>query len=141
MKRKVRKSFRIKRVRLPRKLLQAFAVVAIILVPWTAWLSYSLPSDHLDQRWNLAWTGFDIALLVSLAMTAYLGLRKSGWVTVTATMAGTLLIVDAWFDCLTAKDAWEHLLSLEAAIFIEIPLALLAFWIAYRAGKQFFSAK
>ncbi len=113
--------------------------MALALVPWTLWLSYSLPIDHLDHRWNLAWSGFDVGLLLSLALTAYFGLRKSGWVTVTASIAGTLLVIDAWFDCVTAKDSWEHLLSISSATFIELPLALLAFWIAYRAGKQCFS--
>jgi hypothetical protein len=117
----------------------AFAVAALLLVPWTAWLAGTLPSDHLDRRWDVAWTGFDVGLLFSLGATAYFGLRKSGWVIIAATIAGSFLLIDAWFDCLTAKTSWEYLTSLTSAICIELPLAALAFWSAYRTGKQCFA--
>lgn len=126
---------------LPRGLLKFFAVAAFLLVPWAILLSQSLPSDHLARRWNFAWTGFDISLVVSLAVTAFLGLRKSGWVIVPAVIVGTLLLVDAWFDCLTAKQGWEYLVSLSSAAFIEIPMSAMAFWIAYRAGKHYIKKK
>lgn len=130
-----------KRLRLPRLLLQAYAMVAILLVPWALWLSYSLPVDHMDYRWNLAWSIFDLGMLVSMGATAYFGMRKSGWIVMAATSTGTFLVIDAWFDCVTAKNAWEHLLSISSAAFIELPLGLLAFWLAYRAGKQFLVVK
>lgn len=132
---------RVKRLRLPRRPMQIFAIIAIFLVPWSLWLSYSLPIDHTDHRWNLVWSIFDVGMLGSMAMTAYLGMKKSGWVVIWASITGTFLLVDAWFDCITAKDAWEHLTSISSATFIEIPLGLLAFWIAYRAGKQFIPNK
>lgn len=141
MARRTKSKSRAKRLRLPHALLLAFAAVAIFLVPWSLWLSYSLPIDHLDHRWNLAWSIFDLGMLVAMGLTAYLGARKSGWVVVFASITGTFLLIDAWFDCVTAKDAWEHLLSISSATFIELPLSFLAFWIAYRAGKQYFSVK
>ncbi|HSW79966.1 MAG TPA: hypothetical protein VLG47_04275 [Candidatus Saccharimonadales bacterium] len=138
MARKTNGKSKVRRVRLPHIMLAAFALVAIALVPWSLWLSYSLPIDHMDHRWNLVWSVFDIAMLASVAMTAYLGYKKSGWVVVAASISGTLLLVDAWFDCVTAMGAWEHFISVTAAAFVEIPLGLLAYWIAYRAGKQYF---
>jgi len=126
---------------LPRGLLKFFAVAAFLLVPWSIILWQSLPSDHLDRRWNLAWTGFDIALIFSLGLTALLGLKKSGWVIIPASMAGALLLMDAWFDCLTAKQGWEYIASLSLASFIEIPMAVMAIWIAYCAGRHYIKKK
>lgn len=122
---------------LPRGVLIFFAAAAFLLVPWSILLWHSLPTDHLDSHWNLAWSGFDISLVLSLGLTALLGLFRSGWVIVTASMAGTLLLMDAWFDCLTAKQGWESGLSLFSAAFIEVPISLLAFWLAYNAGKHY----
>lgn len=121
-----------------RTMFKGIGVAAILLVPWTIWLSYSLPSDHVDDGWNVAWSGFDIGLLISLALTAYFGLRRSGWVAVAATMAGSLLVVDAWFDSVTAMGGWQRAVSLSSAVAIELPLAFICFWIAYKAGRQFF---
>lgn len=126
---------------LPRGMLKFFAIAAFLLVPWSIILWQSLPPDHLDMRWNLAWSGFDLGLLLSLGLTAFLGLRKSGWVIIPASMAGTLLFMDAWFDCLTAKQGWEYIASLSSASFIEIPMAIMAFWIAYRAGRHYIRKK
>jgi len=122
---------------LPRNLLKFFAVAAFLLVPWTVLLSQVLPSDHLDRRWNLSWSGFDLGLILSLGLTAYLGLRKSGWVIIPATVAGTLLLIDAWFDCLTALPGWEYIVSLSLAAFVEVPMSVMAFWIAYCAGRHY----
>jgi hypothetical protein len=121
---------------LPRGLLIFFAIAAFLLVPWSIVLWHTLPSDHLDRNWNLAWSGFDIGLVISLGLTALLGLRKSGWVILTASVAGTLLLIDAWFDCLTAKLG-ESGFSLFSAAFIEVPMSLMAFWLAYNAGKHY----
>ena len=122
---------------LPHGLLIFFAVAAFFLVPWSVLLWQSLPLNHLDRHWNLAWTGFDISMVLSLGVSALLGLRKSGWVIIPASIAGTLLLMDAWFDCLTAKQGWESGVSLFSAMFIEVPISLMAFWLAYQAGAHY----
>jgi hypothetical protein len=121
--------------------LQIFAAASLLLIPWTIFLSQSLPGSHLDRRWNVAWVGFDIALLLALALTAYLGWRKSGWTVISATAAATLLIVDSWFDMLTATSGREYLGSIASAFFVELPLAVLALWVAYHIGKQYFGSQ
>ena len=127
------------RPKLPsRFLLALFAVAALALVPWAVWLSLALPAGHLDRRWNVAWSGFDFGMVSAFCLTAYWGWRKSGWVVVAAAAAGTFLLVDAWFDCLTAAQGNEYLLSIALAICAELPLSVLAFWIAYRAGRHYF---
>lgn len=126
---------------LPQGLLKFFAIAAFLLVPWAVLLSQSLPSDHLARNWNFAWSGFDFGLVFSLGLTAFLGLRKSGWVIIPASLSATMLLVDAWFDCLTAKQGKEYLVSVSSAVFIEVPMALMALWIAYCAGRHYLKKK
>lgn len=123
---------------LPPLLLLLFAGAACTLVPWTVWLSLTMPPSHLDRRWNLAWTGFDIGLLFSFALTAYWGWKRKGWAALAAAATGTFLLIDTWFDCVTASQGDEYLTSLLFAAFAELPMALLAFWVAYRVGRRYF---
>jgi hypothetical protein len=120
-----------------RRSLWLFAIAAIVLVPWSVWLSHALPPTHLDRRWGLAWSGLDVGEFLALGTTAYLGYRKSGWIVVSASIAGTLLLLDAWFDTLTATTGTEYLQSLLSATFLELPLSCLAFFVAYKVGKKF----
>lgn len=120
------------------RVLWLLAAAAFFLAPWTMWLSHSLPPTHLARRWGIAWGGLDVGECVTLVLTAYLGLRKSGWVIIAGSIAGTLLLVDAWFDCVTAAVGREYLFSLLAAACAELPLSFLAFWVAYKASKEIF---
>ena len=123
---------------IPRGIVRLFAAAALLLVPWTIWLAVSLPVAHVAHRWNIAWAGFDCALIVALGLTAYLAWRRSGWVVLAATASATLLLTDAWFDTLTARAGLDYAVSLVSAVGVEAPLALLSLWVAYRAGRRFF---
>jgi len=109
-----------------------YPVVAFLLIPWTVYLSITLPTRHVARHWDLIWVGFDICLLLSLLFTGILAYRKSKWVIIAASSAGTLLLVDAWFDVLTARNGSPLRSSLLFAIFAEIPLAIITYSIAYR---------
>jgi hypothetical protein len=52
-----------------------------------------------------------------------------------ATVAGTLLLVDAWFDVTTARRGGVAQ-SLIFALVIEIPSAMFLFWITWRTVKE-----
>jgi hypothetical protein len=97
---------------------------AVILVPWTAFLSVSLPQSHSVRAWNVAWVGFDIALAVSLACTGWWVLQRRQLALLGLAVAATLLLCDAWFDiCLswnTSDQAWAFI-----GAAIEIPVAVL----------------
>lgn len=121
---------------MPRRTLQIFVAASCLLIPWIFWLSHTLPVEHTDRRWNVAWIGFDAAMCVALTFTAYLGWRGSGWVIMSATMATTLLLMDAWFDTTTARPGWEYAISYVTAICVELPLAFVALTVAVRAGKR-----
>jgi hypothetical protein len=107
-----------------------FAVAALVLVPWTVWLTFSLPAHHESDNWRTVWTGFDLALATALLTTAICAVRRSPWLPVTAAIAGALLCVDAWFD-ITLEAGGPHLLaSVVEAVLVELPLAAICFWVA-----------
>ena len=61
-----------------------------------------LPARALDENFNVAWTGFDVILLVSLSLTAITGIRRSTWMVTSAGASAALLVADAWFDVSTS---------------------------------------
>jgi len=117
-------------VTLRRLIAPFFALAGLVLIPWTVWLTFSLPAHHESDNWQTVWAGFDIALAVALLATAISALRRSPWLPVVAAIAGTLLCVDAWFD-ITLEAGGPHLLAavVEAAL-VELPLAGICFWVA-----------
>jgi hypothetical protein len=108
----------------------AFLLCAVVLIPWTAFLFATLPAHYAANHWQIAWGGFDIGLGVALASTAVMVARRSPFAEVTATVTGTLLVCDAWFDVLTSRSASDIAQALADALLVELPLAALWFWIA-----------
>ncbi len=104
--------------------------VAILLIPWAFALGEILPSRHAVRHWDIAWTGFDLALGSGLLATAFAAHRGSAWLQRIATAAGTLLLCDAWFDLLTASSRTEQIVAVVEAAVAEVPLAVLCFVIA-----------
>jgi len=107
--------------------LQLLWACALALVPWTIYLGLSLPDNYSTRYWSVAWTGFDVLLLLALAATAYFGWRGRQALIGTAIAAATLLVCDAWFDItldLGTPGIWTALAS---AVFIELPLAFFLF--------------
>jgi hypothetical protein len=113
-----------------------FLLAGIVLIPWTIWLTFSLPSHHETQNWQTVWAGFDLAEAAALIATAVTALRRSPWLAPAAAITGTLLCVDAWFD-ITLEAGGNHLMAavLEAA-FVELPLAAICFWVSRNAEHR-----
>lgn len=99
------------------------AVAATLLVPWTAYLAVSLPDRYVADAWALTWVGFDVLLIVLLALTAFFAWKRRMLVVLTSFAAGVLLLADGWFD-VTTSDADDFHLSVTSAILIELPLAI-----------------
>jgi hypothetical protein len=97
---------------------------AVILVPWTAFLSVSLPQSHSVRAWNVAWVGFDIALAISLALTGWWVLQRRQLAIVGLAVAAALLVCDAWFDICLSWNTSDQLWSFVGAA-IELPVAVL----------------
>ncbi|MFI5775598.1 hypothetical protein [Nocardia sp. NPDC051570] len=112
-------------LRLHRRLRLTMMVAATIaMIPWLVYLGFTLPTEYHARNWSLAWIGFDILLVLMMATTAYLGWHRRVLLILPAFGTGLLLLVDAWFDIVTAdsRDVW---LSLGTAVLAEIPLAIL----------------
>jgi hypothetical protein len=124
---------RLRRARL--WLLLVLGAVALALFPWTAYLSATLPSDHVTHHWQVAWAGFDLFEAVALVGTLVAMLKRSVFVTVFASIAGTALLCDAWFDLVTAEPGRDFAWALVFALAGELPLAALCFWIAFEVGE------
>ena len=107
--------------------------VAFVIVPWTIHLALSLPSKHLTPHWSIAWGGFDVALAAAAGFTAWALARATEWIAVAASITGTLLFSDAWFDVLTAQAGGERVEAILEAVLAEIPLAIVCFVLARRA--------
>jgi hypothetical protein len=105
---------------------------AIGLLPWALWLSWWLPSRQVAAHWDVAWSGFDLGLAGALFATAYAAARRRPWLDRIATVTGTLLVCDAWFDALTASTLTEFAFA-AALLAVELPLAAVCFLIAARA--------
>ena len=117
-----------------RRLIIAVTVAAAVaLVPWTIWLSVSLPVVHRAGEWRAAWVGFDCVLIVAIATTAWMAWRRRRAVLLWLVASGTLLACDAWFDVLLSSGGRERAASDLTAVLIEIPLAVLFLWSAVRA--------
>jgi len=112
------------------------AVVALVLVPWTLWLTISLPSRHVTEHYDVAWIGFDVALAAAFAATAWSALRRPRWLVALAAATGTMLVCDAWFDVVTSAGGGERLEAVAEAAFAELPLAAICAYIVVEAERR-----
>ncbi|MCM6775447.1 hypothetical protein NDR87_15775 [Nocardia sp. CDC159] len=112
-------------VRLHRRLRLTLMVGGTLaMIPWLVYLGLTLPAEYHARNWSLAWIGFDIVLVLMMAATAYLGWRRRLLLLLPAFGTGLLLLVDAWFDIVTA-DSGDVWISVGTALLAEVPLAVL----------------
>ena len=111
-----------------------FGAIGVGLLPWTLWLSSSLKPHHATEHWDIAWAGFDAGSRAAFVLTAIAAWRRSPWVSAAAAATGTLLVADAWFD-IVLESRGELIWAVLFAVFGELPLAAVCFWIAYRTER------
>jgi hypothetical protein len=124
------------RAHMNREIAAAIGVVVLGLTGWIGYLAWTLPDRYVARQWNFVWVGFDVVLTVVLAYAGWAAWFRRRIMIVTALVAGTLLLCDAWFDVLTSignRDMW---LTIVTAVLGEIPAALFFFWIARRILVQ-----
>jgi hypothetical protein len=119
----------------PRWAAPLYLGLVVLLLPWTVYLGLSLPDHTTASHWDAAWVGLDVMEAVAIGLTGWFAYRRSTWVEVSAAVTGALLIVDAWFDCTTARGGTQFVQSLATAVLIELPLAALSFWLARNAEQ------
>jgi hypothetical protein len=116
-----------------RWIIPVYGALAVVLIPWTVWLAWTLPERSVSSHYRLAWVGFDVLLCGALARTAWLAWRRSPFVVNVAAATATLLLVDAWFDVTTSPGGHDLVVSAFLAVGIELPLATFSLIIAGRA--------
>ena len=121
------------RIPLSPRLTALLALVAVALVPWTLYLTFTLPSRHVTLHYDLAWVGFDIALAASFATTAWAAFRGSQWLVPLAAVTATMLCCDVWFDIVTSRSGSEMWEAVAEAVLVELPLAALCVFIVHDA--------
>ncbi len=108
-------------------------LVAVGLVPWILYLTFTLPSRHVTFHYDLAWVGFDVGLTAAFAATAWATLRGSQWLVPLAAVTATMLCCDAWFDVVTSRAGAELWEAVAEAALAELPLAAVCGYIVYDA--------
>ena len=111
-----------------------FALFSLILLPWTIYLTGSLPARQVSANYDAAWAGFDVMLMLALGSTAFFALRRSRYLAPAASATAALLLVDAWFDVLTSP-AGQRLESIGLAAFVELPLAAVCIWLSWHTQQ------
>ena len=104
---------------------------SVAMIPWLAYLSWTLPQNYVAHNWTATWVGFDLLLVAFMLATAVLGYLRRQVLLLAAFTSGVLLICDAWFDLMTAgpNDVW---LAVVTALCIEVPLAIFMITGAHR---------
>ncbi len=125
-----------RRVRLSRDpLLSALTVAAILETAWTVYIAFSLPRHYVAVHWAIAWVGLDVGEVATLLAAAWAAWKRRAILALFTSSAGTMLLVDAWFDITTARHG-DQLQSSLSALLIEIPSAIALYWVTQRTIRQ-----
>jgi hypothetical protein len=119
----------------PRWIGPVFTTLALVTIPWTVYLAATLPEHSETRNYRAAWVGFDLGLVALLVVTAHLAYRGNRHVAVTATATATALVVDAWFDVITAPHTADLVIAGLTALLGELPLAGLCLWITLHVDR------
>lgn len=123
-------------IRIPVWASRLYILLGLVLIPWTVYLGSVLPTHHLSSNWDISWTGMDIALALSLICTGLLAYAKSLWLIIAASTTGSLLLVDAWFDVMSEKGAFQLHQAILLALAFELPLAFMSYYLAFHTIKH-----
>ncbi len=119
-------------VELHRWLSSALITGVLAMIPWTAYLAISLPIHFRAHNWNVAWVGFDSALMIVLALTAWAAWFRRQLLAATSVVAATMLLCDAWFDVNTSLGTRGEWVTILTALLANVPMALFFIWLARR---------
>jgi len=114
----------------PRSFPKVCVVAVVVLIPLFITVATVAPRTAQLHNLRLFWTGLDIFELIGLALTGWCLFRRSRYVAVTATITGTLLFSDAWFNFVSTVGK-SHRAAFVMAL-VEVPASLYSFVIARR---------
>lgn len=113
-----------------------YTMAGVALIPWTVYLAVTLPRRDVATHYRGAWVGFDVLLAGTIIVTAYFAFRVDSRVQLPATATATLLVVDAWFDVMTAAGRDARGVALVMAVCIELPAAGFSLWLVRRVNQN-----
>lgn len=123
------------RIPLPRWVAPLLILTAAGLLPWTLWLTFTLPSRQVAEHYDVAWVVFDCGLFIAFAATAWCVVKSSQWLATAAAVTGTMLVCDAWFDVATSIGSDGSVGAVLEAVLAELPLAAVCALIVYDAER------
>jgi hypothetical protein len=98
---------------------------SLFMIVWIVVLLLTLPTRYVAGQWRVAWVGYDVALLVLLAVMAWAAWRRRHIVIPIMIVTATLLLCDAWFDVTLSWGGREGWASVLTALACEVPLGVL----------------
>ena len=104
----------------------------VLLVPWTGLLIEQLHGQAGKRSFSSSWVGLDVLEAVCLLIVAALLSRRHRAASPVAAATAAILCMDAWFDMMSAAPRLPYAESLAMACFVELPLAALLAWTAWR---------
>ncbi|GHI06208.1 hypothetical protein Scel_45290 [Streptomyces cellostaticus] len=108
----------------------------LALLPWLIVLANGLPGTATAANWCNAWIGLDSLEALGLITTGLLAVRGHHLHAFTATATATLLVVDAWFDTMTAAPGGDRLSAVAMAFGAELPLAVVCVVLAAKGRPR-----
>ena len=119
-----------------RWLARALVVAGFGMIPWLVLLAIQLPASTVAVHWSTAWAGLDAMESAGLLATGTLLLRRDGRCCLAATVTGTLIFVDAWFDVTTSAPGPAQLTAIAMAALIEVPVSVLCAALALHLSSR-----
>ena len=120
----------------PVRLLQVCsAACAAFLLVWISFLGATLPAQAVAHEWKLAWVGLDVAEAAGLLVVTWGARSRRKMLLPAASVTGTLLVCDAWFDVILTWGTSDGRWSVLSAVAAELPLAALLFAVAHQMTK------
>lgn len=115
-----------------RRFVAIMTISTLGLIPWVLALAVTLPKHYIAGHWTLTWVGFDLGLLTSLGLTAYLAWRRRQAVIGLAFISAAALTCDAWFDITTSSGTIDVTVAIISAALLELPLAAMLLTVGHQ---------
>ncbi|MDH6580222.1 hypothetical protein [Kitasatospora sp. MAP5-34] len=115
-----------------RRAATVLTVLGLGMIPWVVVLHTGLPATAQASHWAWTWTGLDSLEAVGLLTTGLLLRRGDHRACLAAAATSTLLLVDAWFDIMTAAPGSDLASAVLMAGCAELPLAVACAVLAIR---------
>lgn len=110
-------------------------VVGVAMIPWLFVLVSQLPNRTVVTGWSTAWVGLDCLEAVGLISTGVLLARGDDRAGLVAMATATVLLIDAWFDVITAANDSDRAVAIAMALLAELPMSVICASLAVRLSR------